>query len=145
MTESDLQVVHAIESASFTTPWSMESFERELRENKLARYHVLEDEGRVVAYVGLWIIVDEAHITNVAVAPEDRRKGYGRTLIAEVLEILKQEGICQVTLEVRVGNAEAIGLYESMGFKSVGIRPGYYQDTKEDASIMWKTLDNQEV
>lgn len=141
MVESDLEAVLAIENGSFHTPWSRESFEREIKENRLAQYYVLEVDQEVVAYCGMWIIIDEAHITNVAVMPNLRRRGYAKALIAYVLASLTEQTVSQVTLEVRVGNIEAIKLYESFGFKSVGIRPGYYQDTKEDASIMWITLE----
>jgi ribosomal-protein-alanine N-acetyltransferase len=100
-----------------------------------------ELSGEIYAYGGYWVILEEAHITNIAVDPEKRRLGIGRTLVSAMLETMQSNDIKKVTLEVRDGNTAARRLYESFGFKEAGIRPDYYQEPKEDAIIMWLDLD----
>ena len=97
-----------------------------------------EIAGHVCGYVGVWKILDEGHITNVAVAPEYRRMHIGRAMLETLFEVTGQAGIERYTLEVRASNEPAIRLYEGLGFKSEGIRPGYYEDNGEDAVIMWR-------
>lgn len=138
MTPSDVPAVGAIERLSFKTPWSDESFVSELLYNQLAYYYVLEYEGLIIAYGGLWTVAGEGHITNIAVHPDFRGKGLGRYLVVEMLKAGEAKGCEKFTLEVRPANKEAVQLYESLGFKGVGVRPKYYQDTGEDALIMWK-------
>lgn len=94
--------------------------------------------GQVCGYVGVWKILDEGHITNVAVAPDYRRMHIGRAMLEALIEVTGQAGIERYTLEVRASNEPAIRLYEGLGFKSEGIRPGYYEDNGEDAVIMWR-------
>jgi ribosomal-protein-alanine N-acetyltransferase len=145
MCESDIDAVYAIETACFHSPWSKASFEGELK-NTLAVYFVLVESEpefeseQIVGYGGMWTIIDELHITNVAVLPSHRGKGYGNRLMEAMIQYGKDNGYVQMTLEVRVGNQPAIALYEKFGFVSVGTRPGYYVDTGEDACIMWKEL-----
>ncbi len=138
MTPEDVPEVGVLERLSFSTPWSEDSFISELLYNQLASYFVLEYKGHVIAYGGLWVIAGEGHITNIAVHPGCRGKGLGRLLVANMLASGEAKGCEKFTLEVRPANTPALRLYESMGFKSVGIRPKYYQDTGEDALIMWK-------
>ena len=107
-------------------------------ENKLAFYIVAEIAGQICGYVGIWKIFEEGHITNVAVAPEFRRKHIGRAMLETLISVTAEAGIEKYTLEVRAGNEPAIRLYEGLGFKSAGIRPGYYEDNGEDAVIMWR-------
>jgi len=137
MTLNDLDEIMEIERLSFKTPWSRESFESEIMENNLAYYLVLEYKGHVVAYGGLWFVIDEGHITNIAVHPVCRGKGWGETLVREMVIFASAKGVKRMTLEVRTKNEPAIKLYEKIGFAGHGIRPGYYQDTGEDALIMW--------
>lgn len=127
-----------IEKLSFKTPWSHEAFTYELNSNKCARYRVIINGERVVAYGGMWIMIDEAHITNIAVHPDFRGMGIGDRLLGDMVEYAKSEGATSMTLEVRKSNAPAIGLYDKYGFCEVAVRKGYYQDTGEDAIIMWK-------
>ena len=94
----------------------------------------------VIGFGGMWLIMDEIHITNVAVAPEHRGQGYSKTLINDMIKYAKEKGFQHMTLEVRVSNSVAIALYEKFGFESVGVRPKYYVDTGEDALVMWKSL-----
>lgn len=140
MTVEDIDRVFEIESQSFKTPWSKESFYTEVKENTLATYLVLTLDEVVIGFGGMWLIMDEIHITNVAVAPEHRGQGYSKTLINDMIKYAKEKGFQHMTLEVRVSNSVAIALYEKFGFESVGVRPKYYVDTGEDALVMWKSL-----
>ena len=132
--------VMEVEKKSFSTPWSREAFEKEVRENQLALYFVAELEGSVVGYCGLWLIMDEAHITNIAVDPDYRGLKIGDALVKKILEKSREKGLKKVTLEVRESNEVAQGLYEKHGFESCGIRARYYHDNNENAVIMWKEL-----
>lgn len=140
MKRTDLESVMEIEKASFPTPWSRYAFLAELYENRRARYFVAREKarGEVVGYVGIWLILDEAHITNIAVHPGFRRKGIGKGLMLAAIDYAESQGVGAVTLEVRASNIIAQRLYEQIGFVSVGIRPGYYHDDGEDAVIMWR-------
>lgn len=122
---------------SFPITWSKDSFEKELT-NKYARYMVAVKDGLVVGFAGMWIILDEAHITNIAVHPEYRDFGIGTMLMESLISICKIENVIGITLEVRVSNQRAINLYKKFGFVEEGIRKAYYEDNKEDALIMWK-------
>lgn len=137
---SDVDAVYALEMKCFTTPWSRESFVQELTTNKLAKYMVLELDGTIVAYGGLWLIVDEAHITNIAVDPDRRRLGLGKKLVQGMIDEVIKMNMTDVTLEVRDSNLAARELYAGFGFKDAGRRPNYYQEPKEDAIIMWLKL-----
>jgi [ribosomal protein S18]-alanine N-acetyltransferase len=141
MRSRDLDEVVAIERASFTLPWSRGAFLYEMEQNRVARCWVMRDEGRLVGYVCLWEIGDELHVTNIAVHPDSRQRGLGRTLLATVLEDARRERLRIVGLEVRPSNREALSLYESFGFRVVGRRKGYYYDTGEDALVMELRLD----
>mgnify|MGYP001371473216 FL=1 len=129
-----------IEGASFSMPWSRDTFEYELEENSLAHYFVALDGDRVIGYGGFWAIVNEAHITNIAVHPDYRRKGVGNLIVNALMLNAIRMGITDLTLEVRRSNLGAKGLYEANGFRVEGTRKGYYQDTGEDALIMWRHL-----
>lgn len=140
MREDDIDEVLDIEKKSFKTPWSRDAFKKEVNENKLARYIVASIDGKVIGYGGIWLIVDEGHITNIAVHPSFRGLGIGKLLVEGLIEICKNRGISRMTLEVRKSNKIAQSLYKKYGFRECGIRPGYYTDTKEDAIIMWKEM-----
>ena len=129
----DIGDIYKVETACFKQPWSLESLYTDILENELSCYLVAEEEGVITGYCGVHIIIDEGHITNVAVLPEYRQRGIGRGLLETMLE---QTGLESYTLEVRVSNATAIKLYQSMGFVAFGKRPRYYGN--EDALIMWK-------
>ena len=144
MIEQDLPRVLEIEAACFARPWSRESFVSELQ-NACARYCVLVEDGIIAGFGGMWVIIDEAHVNNVAVHPDFRRKGYGRRIMRELMRIAYNAAeIVEMTLEVRVTNVPAIDLYTSMGFEVAGRRKNYYEDNGEDAYIMWchNTLEN---
>ena len=136
MRKEDLDAVTAIEEATFAIPWSRESFRQELERNVAARYLVAEVEGKVIGYAGAWIILDESHITNIAVEEAYRGQGIGRQLTQALIQYLSNLGACYATLEVRVSNIRAQNLYKSLGFVSVGKRKRYYEDNQEDAFLM---------
>lgn len=130
-----LEQIDKIEQASFASPWSIQSYTDEIS-NPFAHYLVLEEASCVVAYGGFWKILDEGHITNVAVAPIARKQGYGSMLLQTLIKKAKELEITSLTLEVRASNKAAQALYTKFGFTSCGLRPGYYPDG-EAAMIMW--------
>ncbi len=137
MVMRDVDGVMAVEHDSFLTPWSRSAFEEELAQNRLARYIVAEENGMIVGYAGTWLVINEAHVTNVAVSSQRRREGIGRMLMQKLMELARENGMESMTLEVRVSNAAARHLYAQMGFVAAGIRKNYYSETKEDALILW--------
>ncbi|MCI0546686.1 MAG: ribosomal protein S18-alanine N-acetyltransferase [Candidatus Rokubacteria bacterium] len=143
MTTEDLDAVLAIERVSFKTPWSAAAFRYELTRNRVARCIVSRADGQVTGYLCLWEIGPEIHITNLAVHPAWRRRGIGRALLVPTLEGARRRGVKLAVLEVRPSNTEALGLYESLGFRVIGRRKGYYFDTGEDALVMEVSLESQ--
>ncbi len=136
MTFDDLPAVQLIERASFTTPWPAHAYRQELEANRLAHYLVGAIAGEIVAYGGIWLMVDEAHVTTFAVHPRYRRRRIGEHLLLSLLDLARDRHAREATLEVRLSNLAARRLYEKYGFRPVGIRPRYYSDNQEDALIM---------
>ena len=136
MTQADVDEVVQVEENSFNHPWSKQSFSEEAA-NPVAYYLLPLQADEIIGYVGVWFILDEAHITNVAVLPEYRKQGIGEKMMREILRIAKARGVVAMTLEVRPSNAPALALYHKLGFVSEGIRKQYYEDNGEDAIIMW--------
>ena len=136
MTIADLASVQLIERASFTTPWPPQAYRQELEANRLASYLVGTINDEVVAYGGVWLMVDEAHITTFAVHPRYRRRRIGERLLLSLMDLSVDRHAREATLEVRLSNLAARRLYEKYGFRPVGIRPRYYSDNQEDALIM---------
>jgi ribosomal-protein-alanine N-acetyltransferase len=138
MTKDDIDDVVAIEKEAYGEHhWSKSSFYEEMN-NNLAKYYAAKTEsGELVGYAGTWHIIDEGHITTIAVKKDYMRKHIGEAIIVKILEDCYEEKIKYLTLEVRVSNEAAIGLYTKYGFNSLGTRKGYYQDNNEDALIMW--------
>jgi [ribosomal protein S18]-alanine N-acetyltransferase len=136
MAIDDLPAVHAIEEASFQTPWPPHAYRSELESNRLAHYLVARMGDTLVAYGGMWLMVDEAHITTFAVHPAWRRRGIGERLLLAFLDFAVDQRAREATLEVRLSNLAARRLYEKYGFRPVGLRPRYYSDNHEDALIM---------
>lgn len=135
----DLNEVLEIEVLAFTTPWSRNSFLYELLENERALYLVAKNESNLtLGYVGMWIVFDEGHITNLATHPKYWRQGVANILMKELIQVSKEKGVRYLTLEVRRTNSPAQELYEKMGFVHMGVRRRYYLDNNEDALIMWK-------
>jgi len=140
MNEKHLEQVFEIEKTCFVTPWSYDSLLTELRENSLAVYLVALNGADVVGYAGMWHVVNEGHITNIAVKEEHRRKGIGTKILKRFIKIAAERGMMGLTLEVRISNIAAQRMYTKLGFKPEGFRKNYYDDTREDAVIMWKYL-----
>ncbi|MFY9187721.1 MAG: ribosomal protein S18-alanine N-acetyltransferase [bacterium] len=138
MTMDHLSGVMEVERQSFPYPWSQDAFMFELLHNKVACYLVAMAEETVVGYAGMWVLVDEAHVTNIGVLPQWRRQGIARALLSRLMEIAKANDADKMTLEVRKSNWGARKLYENLGFKALGCRRNYYAETHEDAVIMWK-------
>ncbi|MGN0132421.1 MAG: ribosomal protein S18-alanine N-acetyltransferase [Lachnospiraceae bacterium] len=137
LTAADLEQVSRMEQECFSMPWSEKSFE-EILDNPKAVYVVAREDEQVIGYCGAYLILDEADINQVAVAPAHREKGVGRMMMTALMERLKQAGAESVTLEVRKSNIPAIALYEGLGFRTEGIRKNFYEKPAEDALIMWK-------
>ena len=136
----DLDAVQQIELASFMTPWPSNAYRSELLTNRLASYLVARVDDRIVAYGGMWLMVDEAHITTFAVHPAWRRQRLGERLLLAFLDLARDRHAREATLEVRLSNLAARRLYEKYGFRPVGLRPRYYSDNNEDALIMTTDL-----
>ncbi len=140
MTEADLPTVLKIDRLSFPVPWSENTYRFELRDNHAARLNVAEilENGsmRIIGYVGFWFIVDEAHISTIAVHPHFRGQGFGEQLLQNALIDALIRGAQVATLEVRVTNDAAVNLYRKFGFEVIGERQRYYRDNNEDALIM---------
>lgn len=134
---NDADAMAELDRICFTLPWSRQAFLQELS-NEAAFYIVAVTAGKIIGYAGMWSIIDEGHITNLAVHPEHRRMGLGEMMLSEMIRISEEDGILQHTLEVRASNEPAIGLYKKMGFKISGIRKEYYSDNMEDALILWR-------
>jgi len=128
--------VHRIESASFPTPWPDYAFRQEIQTNRLAHYLIVRAGDETIGYSGMWLMVDEAHVTTFAVLPGWRRRGAGATLMLALMHLAVELNARMVTLEVRLSNHPARALYAGFGFRPVGIRPRYYSDNNEDALIM---------
>lgn len=125
-----------IDKESQSAPWSEASFKAEI-ERPQGQFLVALGDGKVIGFAGAWLVIDEAHITNIAVDPSLRRQGIARRLMTDLLSRMVDAGALCSTLEVRASNAPAINLYESLGFTTSGRRKNYYPDNKEDAIVMW--------
>ncbi len=135
--EAHLPTILTIENEVNGSPWSERSFRNEI-DHPHGLFRVALEGGEVVGYGGVWLVIDEAHITNVAVAPGFQRQGIGRRLMLELLKAARDKGMACATLEVRAGNSPALHLYETLGFERTALRRGYYPDNKEDAVVMWR-------
>ncbi|MDQ0999793.1 ribosomal-protein-alanine N-acetyltransferase [Neobacillus niacini] len=140
MKEEDLDQILEVEHASFATPWSREAFYNEIYNNKFAVYIVLEEDDKIIGYCGAWVVIDEAHVTNLAILPYYRGKKLGEALLRKMMTVAKDMGARRMTLEVRVTNNVAQSLYRKLGFQNGGIRKNYYTDNQEDALVMWVNI-----
>ena len=136
LSREHLDYVLEIEKLSFKTPWTRHAFLHEIGFHG-SIFEVVKIDGRLAGYGGFWLIIDEVHISNVAIHPEFRRKGLGRTLLIHLLEQAVERGATKATLEVRRSNEAALNLYGSFGFEVIGVWKNYYSDENEDALIMW--------
>ncbi len=142
MTEADIQHIVEIEEEAFTTPWSYDAFYNELTNNHFACYLIMDIGQEVAGYGGMWVLLDEAHVTNVAVRHDYRGNKLGERLMSELMKTAKFLGAKRMTLEVRESNEIAQNLYRKLGFYRAGVRKGYYSDNQEDALVMWAELDD---
>lgn len=136
----DIPNVMVIEHEAFSLPWTETAFQNELTNNLFAHYMVMEYAGKPIGYAGMWTIVDEAHVTNIAILEAFRGRKLGDRLLDHLMKMASIKGMIRMTLEVRVSNIVARNLYEKKGFESAGLRKGYYSDNNEDAMIMWADL-----
>ena len=135
MTEEDVKAIYDLSKVCFSVPWSFEALTKELS-NPLAEYQIAEIDGQIIGYGGLWCVMDEGEITNIAVDGHYRRQGVGEAILEALLQIAKQRMLIIVHLEARVSNIAAKRLYEKFGFHQIAIRKNYYQQPIEDAVIM---------
>ena len=136
MTVDDVPAVVELDRISFSLPWPERSFRFELTDNPASRCWVAEQDGKVVAMIVVWLIVDEAHVANIATHPEYRKQGIGKRLLAQALHSMIREGARSSFLEVREGNIPAQELYRKFGYEVTGRRKHYYRDNDEDALLM---------
>ena len=144
MNESHISKIAELEKACFSDPWSERSIASEL-ENELSLWLVYEENGAVLGYIGSQSVPPESDMMNLAVLPEARKQGVAKALVSELMRLLHSRGMESLTLEVRVSNAPAIGLYTKFGFMQIGRRPRYYVNPTEDALIMRKELSDADT
>lgn len=136
-TPEDAQGIYEVETESFSVPWRRETIDRELSNTEVTRYYVLvRPDGRIEGYAGLWRVVDEGQVTNIALRKEVRRQGYGELLVRVMMEAAYEEGCTDIFLEVRFSNLPALSLYRKLGYEVLSIRKKYYSDPEEDAYVM---------
>ncbi|MGJ9458539.1 ribosomal protein S18-alanine N-acetyltransferase [Oceanobacillus sp. CF4.6] len=136
----DVNQVLDVERVSFRTPWTTDIFYQELIDNKHAHYFVMELDDKIVGYIGIWIVIDDAQITNVAILPDYRGNKLGEKLFGYTVQYAVKMGVKRLSLEVRESNSPAQGLYKKFGLVAGGIRKNYYTDNGEDAIVMWVNL-----
>ncbi|MBV8281193.1 MAG: ribosomal protein S18-alanine N-acetyltransferase [Candidatus Eremiobacteraeota bacterium] len=134
---ADISDVLRVEALCFSTTWPRNAFHNELNDNKLAHYFVGRCEDEIIAYGGLWVILEDAHITTVAVDPAHQRRHHGERILVHLLDEAIERGASWITLEVRESNSVAQKLYKKYGFAVVNTRRGYYSDNDENALVMW--------
>lgn len=144
MKTTDLKRVAFLESQLFTSAWSHQDLLYELNENQFSRYLVLELDDEIIGYIGIWLIYEQSQITTIGVDQAFQGQGYGKMLLEKAIDLAKQTGCEIMSLEVRVSNKKAIGLYEKMGFQKEAVRSDYYQDNHENAFLMVKRLEEKE-
>lgn len=133
----DIDAIVRVENACFSTPWSIDAIKHEICENKLADFMIAcDEESNIIGYIGIWTLLDECQINKIAVIPEKRKNGIGKTILNHVLEFTRDIGVKNWYLEVRESNKAAQALYRSAGFSSVGTRKNYYINPVEDAVLM---------
>ena len=131
----DSEGIYRLEIDTFSIPWSKEAIIKEF-ENTFANYFIAEEDNQIIGYIGVWKVLEEGQITNIAVHKDYRRRGIGKELIKTLMNFGREEKIEVFLLEVRKSNEAAKKLYEQMGFTHLGIRKNYYQKPTEDAVLM---------
>lgn len=137
MTPADINDVRHIETVSFSTQWPSDAFYNELQSNRSAHYYVGRVAGRIVAYGGIWVVMEDSHVTTIAVDPDFRRRKFGEFMLAHLIDRAVEREAAWMTLEVRESNVGAQQLYRKYGFTTVATRKAYYSDNNENALIMW--------
>jgi ribosomal-protein-alanine N-acetyltransferase len=133
----EINEIAALQSETFTNPWSVDSLRWEIANTDVARLYVMRVDGVLVGFCACWVILDELHINSLAIAGAWRRQGLATRMLREVCRDARESGATQATLEVRRSNTAAIALYERLGFTSEGVRADYYQNPREDALVLW--------
>lgn len=141
MRSDDITAVMHVDEVCFSSPWSREIYEQEMEKNEFAYYFVMEESGKVVGYAGLWIVEDDAQITNIALLPEYRGYKIGEKLFGFSMQFAMKQGASRLSLEVRESNIIAQKLYRKFGLVPGGVRKRYYPDNNEDAIVMWVNLN----
>lgn len=142
-TIEDAHAIYEIEQQSFSVPWRLESVLAELEDAANKLYMVICEENHIVGYAGAWLVYDEGQITNIAVLPSARGKGYGSKLTKQLIDECFSRGMHEIFLEVRISNLAALAMYRNLGFSVKGIRKEYYSEPTEDAYIM--SLVSEEI
>ena len=142
-TIEDAHAIYEIEQQSFSVPWRLESVLAELEGAANKLYMVICEENHIVGYAGAWLVYDEGQITNIAVLPSARGKGYGSKLTKQLIDECFSRGMHEIFLEVRISNLAALAMYRNLGFSVKGIRKEYYSEPTEDAYIM--SLVSEEI
>ncbi len=137
---NDLDQVEEIEKRSFASIWTKNLYRKELLENSFAYYFVIEKDQQLIGFCGLWLVIDEAQVTNIAIDPTYRGQGYGALLFQHLMKYAIANGASNLSLEVRESNEPAQKLYQKFGLEKAGIRKNYYTDNNEDAIVMWVGL-----
>ncbi|WP_077324404.1 ribosomal protein S18-alanine N-acetyltransferase [Virgibacillus siamensis] len=137
---SDTSDVMLVETASYDAPWPEDIFHQEIANNHYAHYYVAVADGKIVGYAGMWLVIDDAQITNIAISPEHRGQKYGQKLFYHMMKQAVLMGAKRMSLEVRESNIPAQRMYRKFGLVPGGIRKNYYTDNQEDAIVMWVNL-----
>ncbi|TXL65614.1 ribosomal-protein-alanine N-acetyltransferase [Cerasibacillus terrae] len=140
MEETDIEPILEVEAASFPDPWSKDILYQEIVKNSFAHYYVMLMDEKYIGYVGLWIVMDDAQITNIAILPAYRGRKLGEKLFDFAVKQAIQLGVRRLSLEVRVSNIAAQRMYQKFGLVPGGIRKNYYKNNQEDAIVMWVNL-----
>ena len=141
-TIDDAHAIYEIEQQSFSVPWRLESVLAEL-EGAANKLYMVCEENHIVGYAGAWLVYDEGQITNIAILPSARGKGYGSKLTKQLIDECFSRGMHEIFLEVRISNLAALAMYRNLGFSVKGIRKEYYSEPTEDAYIM--SLVSEEI
>jgi len=136
----DISNVGKVETATYKNPWPQDIFLRELTENDHAHYFVAVLGDKVIGYGGMWLVVDDAQITNIAIHPSYRGHKFGEKLFQQIFDYGVHHGMRRLSLEVRESNMVAQRMYQKFGLVRAGIRKNYYTDDGEDAVVMWVSI-----
>ena len=132
--------VAELEGLCFSLPWSEKALGLLVTDKNAGFVAIDSDTGRVAAYGGMMVVLDEGQITNIATHPDYRRQGLGESIVRALVDYAEKEGLCLISLEVRESNCAAIALYEKLGFLSVGVRKNFYTSPREDGIVMTKSI-----